>query len=127
MLTEVKTPDATKLEEAMQRKMRLEKLMRVCLGEIKESVKGRKAGLERRISLLDSKVTEITNQANEVGAKLAEFSRLTKDHEDSDKAYREMFDLVHKYQVSEEMQGDYVSIMQRAGPPMQVVKPWWSL
>ncbi len=126
VLTESKTPDATKLEEAMQRKARLEKLMRVCLSEINESVKGRKVGLDRRISLLDSKITEFTNQANEVGAKLAEFSRLTKDFEDSDKAYKEMFDLVHKFQVNEEMQGDYVSIMERASAAIEDVKPWWS-
>jgi hypothetical protein len=126
VLTESKTTDAAKLEEAMQRKARLEKLMRLFTAEIKESVKSRRADLERRVKVLDSKIAEFTNQAAEVGAKVAEFSRLTKDHEDSDKAYKEMFDLVHKFQVNEEMGGDYVSIMERASGAVEDIKPWWS-
>lgn len=126
VLTESKTPDAAKLQEAMQQKSRLEKLLRLYTSEITDSVKGRKANLERLISSFDKKVEELTNEASELGAKLAEFSRLTKDHEDSDKAYKEMFDLVHKFQVNEEMAGDYVTIMERASAAIEDVKPWWS-
>jgi capsule polysaccharide export protein KpsE/RkpR len=126
VLTESKTPDAAKLEEAMQRKSRLEKLLRLYASEITDSVKGRKANLERLTSTFDKKVEGLTNEASELGAKLAEFSRLTKDHEDSDKAYHEMFDLVHKFQVNEEMGGDYVSIMERASGAVEDIKPWWS-
>ena len=49
---------------------------------------------------------------------------MEKDFEDSDKAYKEMFDLVHKFQVNEEMQGDYVSIMERASGAVEDVQPW---
>lgn len=92
--------------------------------EIGEQLRGQKADIERRITVLDGKITEFTQTASEVGAKLAEFSRLEKDFEDSDKAYKEMFDLVHKFQVNEEMQGDYVSIMERASGAVEDVQPW---
>ena len=127
VLSESKTPDAAKLDEAKQRKARLEKLLRLYVDEITDSLKARKADVERRITLLDRRIDELGNQAGEVGAKLADFARLTKDFEDSDWAYKEMFDVVHKFQVNEEMGGDYVMIMQRASAAVEDVKPWWSL
>ena len=92
--------------------------------EIGEQLRGQKADIERRLTVLDGKATEFTQTASEVGAKLAEYGRLEKDFEDSDKAYKEMFDLVHKFQVNEEMQGDYVSIMERASAAVEDVQPW---
>lgn len=127
VLSESKTPDAAKLDEAKQRKARLEKLLRLYVDEITESLKARKADVERRVTLLDERIDELAKQVGEVGAKLAEFARLTKDFEDSDKAYKEMFDVVHKFQVNEEMGGDYVTIMERASAAVEDVKPWWSL
>ena len=81
--------------------------------------------LARLIRLGES--VAIAEQVGEVGAKLADFARLTKDFEDSDQAYKEMFDVVHKFQVNEEMGGDYVTIMERASGAVEDVKPWWSL
>ena len=92
--------------------------------EIGEQLRGQKADIERRITVLDGKIVEFTQTASEVGGKLAEFAKLEKDFEDSDKAYKEMFDLVHKFQVNEEMQGDYVSIMERASGAVEDVQPW---
>lgn len=123
--TESKMPDPIKLEEAQRRKTKQEKLLKVYAQEITESLKSQKADIERRLSVLDKKAEEFTQQAIETGAKAAEFDRLTKDFEDSDKAYKEMFDLVHRFQVNEDMQGDYISIMERASAAVEDVQPWW--
>lgn len=93
--------------------------------EIGDQLRGQKADIERRLTVLDGKIQEFTQSASEVGAKLAEYAKLEKDFEDSDKAYKEMFDLVHKFTVNEEMQGDYVSIMERASTAVEDVQPLW--
>jgi capsule polysaccharide export protein KpsE/RkpR len=126
-LKESKSPDAAKLQEAEDRKLRLDKLLVVYLAEVADALKTRKSDIERRITVLDNKIAEFTKSATEVGGKLAEFERLQRDYSEGEKAYKEMFDLVHKFQVDEGMQGDYIAIMERASAAVEDVKPWWSL
>lgn len=114
-------PEVVKMDEKISK---AENILTTYQEEIVQQLKGQKADIERRITVLDSKILEFTNSAADVGAKLAEYARLEKAFEDSDKAYKEMFDLVHKFQVNEEMQGDYVSIMERASAAVEDVQPW---
>jgi len=94
------------------------------LGELK----GQQADIQRRLTVLDAKIKEFTQLASDMGGKLSEYERMVKDFEESERAYKEMFDLVHKFQVSEEMQGDYVSIMERASKAVQDIQdPVWPI
>jgi capsular exopolysaccharide synthesis family protein len=114
-------PDVLSIDEKIAK---AENILSTYQAEIGEQLRGQKADIERRITVLDGKIQEFTLTASEVGGKLAEYQLLEKDFEDSDKAYKEMFDLVHKFQVNEEMQGDYVSIMERASTAVEDVQPW---
>jgi hypothetical protein len=126
LLSSSNTPAPARLAAAQEKKTRQETLVKVYVEEMTEALKAQRSEIERRLIMLDKKADEFTQTAVEVGAKLAEHQRLTKDFEDSDKAFKEMFDLVHKFQVNEEMQGEYVSIMQRASAAVEDVKSWWS-
>ena len=92
--------------------------------EIKEQLRNQKGDMERKITVLDAKVQEFNQKASDDGAKLAEYERISKDYEESDKAYKEMFELVHKFQIGEEMSSDYVTIMQRAEAAVENVDGW---
>lgn len=92
--------------------------------EIQNQMRSQKSGWERQITVLDQKIQEFTQKAAEDGGKLAEFEKLKKDFEDSDRAYKEMFDLVHKFQINEEMSSDYVHIMERASPAVEDIQGW---
>jgi hypothetical protein len=80
----------------------------------------------RTLAMLDEKIGEFTKMAIETGKKLAEHDHLQKDFEESQRAHRELFDLVHKFQVSEEITTDHVTIMERASPAVNDIQPWWS-
>lgn len=112
-------PEVVKMDEKISK---AENLLASYQDDIVQELAGEKAGIESRITVLDAKIQEFTNSAAEVGTKLAEYTRLEKEFEDSDKAYKEIFDLVHKFQVNEEMQGDYVSIMARASTAVEDVQ-----
>lgn len=126
-LLESSKPDPEKVREATQRVARLKKLLAVYSSQVVATLKSRKADIERRLNLLQDKDNEFTSSAIEVGTGLAEHARLTKDYEDSDKAYKEMFDLISKFQVNEDMTGDYITVMERASAPLEVMQPWWRL
>lgn len=123
MLRELKPqhPEVLKMDDKISK---AETILTTYQEEIGQQLRGQKADLERRLTVLDSKIQEFTSTAAEVGGKLAEYAKLEKDFEDSDKAYKEMFDLVRKFQVNEEMQGDYVSVMERASVAVEDVQPW---
>ena len=92
-------------------------------GILKEQ-KSQQANIVRKIEVLDGKILEKTQQATEVGALLAEHSRLRKNLEASENTHKEVFDLMHKFTVSEDVQGDYVNTMERASKAVEDVQPW---
>ncbi len=92
--------------------------------QILEEQKGQQADIARHIQVLDGKIQELSQQATEVGAKLAEYARLEKALEASEATHREVFELMHKFTVSEDIVTDYVSTMERASTAVENVEPW---
>ncbi|MDB6120739.1 MAG: hypothetical protein JWO08_4520 [Verrucomicrobiaceae bacterium] len=92
--------------------------------QILKEQKSQQATLVRKIEVLDSKILEKTQQATEVGGQLAEHARLRKNLEACEQTHKEVFDLMHKFTVSEDVQGDYVNVMERASPAVEDVQPW---
>ncbi len=92
--------------------------------QILEEQRGQQADIARHIDVLNSKIQELTQLATEVGAKLAEFNRLEKVLEASERTHQEVFDLMHKFTVSEDVVSDYVSVMERASTAVEDVQPW---
>ena len=109
-------PDVIAVDEKIAK---METILDTYQDEILGELKGQKADIERRLSVLDAKIQEFTQLASDMGGKLSEYERMVKDFEESERAYKEIFELVHKFQVGEEMQGDYVSIMERASVAVQ--------
>lgn len=92
--------------------------------QILSELRGQKDDIQRRIKALDSQIAVKQQEAIDLGAKLATHEQLQKDYEDSKKAYDEMFDLVRKFQVSEDMTSDYVAIMERASGAIEDIQDW---
>jgi len=99
-------------------------ILKTYQAQILEEQKGQQADISRHIQVLDSKIQELTQQATEVGAKLAEHARLEKNLEASVATHHEVFELMHKFTVSEDVQGDYVTVMERASTAVEDVQPW---
>ncbi len=92
--------------------------------QILKEQKSQQSTLVRKIEVLDGKILEKTQQATEVGGLLAEHARLRKNLEASALTHKEVFDLMHKFTVSEDVQGDYVNVMERASPAVEDVQQW---
>lgn len=118
-------PDVIAVDEKIEK---METILDTYQDEISGELKGQQADIQRRLTVLDSKIKEFTQLASDMGGKLSDYERMVKDFEESERAYKEMFELVRKFQVSEEMQGDYVSIMERASRAVQDIQdPIWPL
>jgi len=100
-------------------------LLAAYVDQIRQQQRGQKAAIERQIKVLDERLAEFTTKAQDDGEKLAEYERLNKQLQDDDRAYKAMFDLVHKFQINEEMSSDYVQIMERASSAVEQVRGWW--
>jgi polysaccharide biosynthesis transport protein len=82
--------------------------------EILDEAKGQKTALERKIKTLDTQIEEVTKQAQDTGEKLAEFERLAKLVDESTKSLEQVRDLVHRFEVDQEIGGDAVQVADRA-------------
>ena len=124
-LRETNKSDSLPVQEAEQHQARLEKLLKVYVQQITEIIQTQKDDTERRLSMVELKEKDLSQTSLEIGSKLAEHARLQKACETSDATHKEVLDLMHKFQVNEEMTGDYVSIMERASTAVEDVRPWW--
>ena len=79
---------------------------------------------QRRSAAVDREFEEVNHEVLETGAKLAEHERLAKNLQASESTHKEVFDLMHKFTVSEDIQGDYVTVMERASVAVEYVQPW---
>ena len=86
--------------------------------------KSQQAMIARKLEVLDGSIQEKTQQATEVGGLLAEHLRLQKNQEASELYRKDVFDLMHKFTVAEEVGGDYVTVMERASKGVEDVNPW---
>ena len=82
------------------------------------------AQIARKLQVLESNIMEKTQQATEVGGLLAEHLRLQKNLDACEQTRKEVFDLMHKFTVAEEVGGDYVTVMERASKAVEDVQPW---
>ena len=73
---------------------------------------------------LGLQIDDVSAEISKLKEKTLESDRAQSEFNEAERAYKEMFDLVHRFQVSEEMSGDYVNIMQRAEASVENIEPW---
>lgn len=92
--------------------------------KILAQLRGEKADYERRIKVLDAQIKVKSEEAIDLGSKIATHEELTKQYEDSKRAYDEMLDLVRRFTVNEDMTSDTVTIMERALGAVEDIQEW---
>ena len=92
--------------------------------EILEEAKGQKAGIERKLKTLNTQIEQKTKSAIDTSAKLGEHEYLSRQIEEGTKNLDQVRDLVRRFEVSEEMGTDAVTIMERASPAVQDIPEW---
>lgn len=93
-------------------------------GKILEQLRGEKGDLDRRMKVLDAQIKVKSEEAVDLGSKLATHEELSKQYEDSKRAYDEMLDLVRRFTVNEDMATDTVTIMERALGAVEDIQEW---
>jgi serine phosphatase RsbU (regulator of sigma subunit) len=125
ILRESHKTDSPVIQEAQARMARLQKLLAVYARQITDTMQTRRDQTDRRMTLLDQKIAELTKGAIEMGGVLSEHARLQKNVEGAEAVRKEVFDLMHKFTVAEETSGDYVTVMERATPAVEQAQTWW--
>lgn len=92
--------------------------------KILAQLRGEKADYERRIKVLDAQIKVKSEEAIDLGSKIATHEELTKQYEDTKRAYDEMLDLVRRFTVNEDMTSDTVTIMERALGAVEDIQEW---
>jgi capsular exopolysaccharide synthesis family protein len=92
--------------------------------EILEEAKGQKTGIERKLKTLTTQIDQKTKSAIDTSAKLAEYEYLSRQIEEGTKNLDQVRDLVRRFEVSEEMGTDAVTIMERASPAVMDLPDW---
>lgn len=92
--------------------------------QIQQETRNRMGDLQRRVQVLDQQILEKQKEALELGAKIAEDTRLEKAYEAAKLAHEKMFEKVEQFTSSFNTQSDYVAIQERATPAAQDVEDW---
>jgi polysaccharide biosynthesis transport protein len=98
--------------------------LKIYQDEIQDELKGLKASYERQLLVRLAKIEEYTAKAAADGEKLNEYEHLRAVHEKEEVAWKEMFELVRRTKVTEEMQSDYVMIQDRATAAVENLQEW---
>lgn len=75
----------------------------------------------------DLRIGSITSELHRANALVRVADSTQAELQNATRLYQEMFDLVQRVQVNEEMSGDYVHIMERASPAIEDIIPWWTM
>jgi polysaccharide biosynthesis transport protein len=108
-------PDVLAIEEKISR---LKTLLQTLDIQIQEEMKSQLAGLENRIKVLESTMAEQQLAAKTAASTIAEYEKQKKDAELAEAHYREMFEKVKQFQMTEDMTSDSISIMEKAAAPV---------
>lgn len=92
--------------------------------QIQQEMRNNMGDLQRRVQVLDQQILEKGKEALDLGAKLAEDTRLEKAYETAKLAHEKMFEKVEQFTSSFNTQSDYVAIQERATPATEDVEDW---
>lgn len=92
--------------------------------ELREDANQTKQALADEVKALDAKIADIREDALKFGSQIAIHEELTKQEEDSWRAYDEMIDLIRRFTVNEDMATDTVTIMERALGAVEDIQEW---
>ena len=70
---------------------------------------------------MDRELVAVKHEIIDTSGRLAEYQRIEKDLELAEKGHAAIFELMHKFTVGEDTQGDYVSVMERASTAVEDV------
>jgi polysaccharide biosynthesis transport protein len=87
--------------------------------QIQADMRSQLTALQNKMKVISGTIEEQKLKAKEATQRLAEHDRLKKDAELTEVHYREMFEKVKQFQLSEDIQSDYVNIMERASAPVE--------
>lgn len=92
--------------------------------EIVKELRSQQADLERRIRGLDQQIASQEKEAIELGAKLAQHSRLEEEFKATKLAHDRMFERVQEFQQLQNVQTDYVAIQEHASLALKADPEW---
>lgn len=116
-------PKTVELKESADRQ---EAVLNALESQIKVQTATEQEAARRRLALVESQIKEWETKAVETGARIASYEMLKQELDQARRAYDEMFDLVRRFQVSENNTGDTVAIMERpSGAVKEMRKGWW--
>ena len=76
---------------------------------------------QQRVPIVDRELVAVKHEIIDTSGRLAEYQRIEKDLELAEKGHAAIFELMHKFTVGEDTQGDYVSVMERASTAVEDV------
>ena len=82
-----------------------------------------KTAARQRLPVLERELADASRQVTEFDVLLAEDDHLREARQLAGNQHKEVFDLMHKFTVADDVQGDCVNVMERASKAVEDVKP----
>jgi len=92
--------------------------------QIQQEMRTQMTDIARRLQVLDAQIVEKHKEALELGAKMAENSRLEKAAESAKLAHEKLFERVEQFQTLFNGQPDYVAVQEPASIAAENVEDW---
>lgn len=92
--------------------------------QIQQEMRTQMTDIARRLQVLDAQIIEKQKEALELGAKMAENSRLEKAAEAAKLAHEKLFERVEQFQTLFNGQPDYVAVQEPASIAAENVEDW---
>ena len=92
--------------------------------QILEELKGRQAHVQRQMTVVDGKIKEKELEAADLGNKLATLQQLEDDFGNAKRGRDTLLESVREFQTSIDLNGDSVTIMERASGAVEDLQEW---
>lgn len=92
--------------------------------QILEELKGRQAHVQRQMTVVDAKIKEKELEAADLGNKLATLQQLEDDFGNAKRGRDTLLESVREFQTSIDLNGDSVTIMERASGAVEDLQEW---
>ncbi len=102
----------------------VETVLAAYLEDFRQQWQRQQKAVERGLGELNLRMAKLTEEATSVGVKLAEHERLAQKNRNSEAVHKQVQELIKKFEVSEKMTGDYVTVMERATNAVEDVQGW---
>jgi hypothetical protein len=81
-------------------------------------------GFEKQLASTTQDLAKVENETTTLAIKVAIHEELSKDYQDSKRAYDDILDLVRRFSIADDMMIDHVAIMERASGAVEDLQEW---